>query len=1289
MVCILWKRLGFELPPDYRRADGTTPTGTEYEFEDAMQAARSKGSPDVLVYRKVAPVLLDAEQVETERAQFEALKQFWTRWFRTETGHFTAAYQSFETTDQLETQVEDHIRLWLARRKVAAVGLTWPIEQLGSPFRGLQPFDAEHAAVFFGRRRIVERARERLTEAAQRGGGFLLILCTSGSGKSSLARAGLVPRLSQPGAVSGVDVWRCCVMRPSEGETPIHALARVLYRPEAVAELASGDTPSPADLAQLLAGAPEAAARAVRLALARGTAALAAREGFVRAVEARLLLVVDQFEEALAPPDARDAFARTLAALVATGVVWVIATLRSDLYAAFQASPPLMALRDGGAQLDLGAPGAAELAEIIAGPAAAAGLRFDTRPDGAALDEELAAAADQPGALPLLQLTLDALFEARDPAENLLTFTAYDALGGLPGVVERRAEATLGRLDAAAAAALPGVLGALVGVTGEGVVTSRAVPARQAATNADAVRLVDAFVAARLLVADNSEQETMLRVAHDALLLGWPRAAALIAADREALRTRGRVDAAAQRWVQEQRDREFLLPPGRPLAEAVELAAHRADALEPATAAFIAASRDVDAERQAVAAAHAQRELRLEVEAQQARADAATQVVRRTRIAAAVVSVLLVAAVGAAGFATIQRQEARRQTVQAEQNFKAALDGGASLIDAVNDHLRDGGMTRQVARALLSTASTTLGGLVGAAAGALPPLLQDTRIRLQAGFSSVQLALCDSAGARQRAQDAVSIAEAVALQAPSEARQLALVTAQDTLGLALRADGDARGAVAVYRGAEAGAAAHGVAAGTGPLRAVRRDLATALLDLRAWEPALALLHEDLQWQRRAVAANGHDVAAAALEANDLRLIALAALGGQNQVAAAEALEQEAQILHRLSVLQPANAEWQRGLSINAGQAARLAASQRNLPVALARAREAADLATTVLAHDPENAEWQRDLVYADIRLGGVLASNGDLAATVGVLRPAIARVKSLTGPQSSSQLCRGDAATLHGIAGNALMLTGDTAAAVEELRASLTIVKASAAAAPDDMERLHGLMDPEASLARIYGLADNHAAAAEHDRAGIEAARLLVGRAAGNVAWQDELAAVRLHLGGELQKAGDFVGAIAAYDDNLTASESLAVDQPERLEWRREIVASLLGIATTQLLSGRPDLQWRALQRCLTEAEQLFVRQPGSTAFRYSLIETLDAVAAAELARREFAPALTHFREALGHAEMLVAQEPTVKRWKIEHAVALNYVGIAYKFSGQPDEAQAYFSRGKSAMEAAQADGRR
>ena len=88
VVFIFWKRLGTDLPPRYNRKDGTSRTGTEYEFEDARDARERRDDqlPDILVYRKTAKVLFSEENLDIERAQKRALDQFWERWFRTDTG---------------------------------------------------------------------------------------------------------------------------------------------------------------------------------------------------------------------------------------------------------------------------------------------------------------------------------------------------------------------------------------------------------------------------------------------------------------------------------------------------------------------------------------------------------------------------------------------------------------------------------------------------------------------------------------------------------------------------------------------------------------------------------------------------------------------------------------------------------------------------------------------------------------------------------------------------------------------------------------------------------------------------------------------------------------------------------------------------------------------------------------------------------------------------------------------------------------------------------------------------
>ena len=137
--------------------------------------------------------------------------------FRSEKGEFKAAFQTFADTDAFEHQIELLLRQWLETRGLLGPRLVWPKEK-GSPFPGLLPFEAEHAAVFFGRDRVIDDARRRLVEAAERGTPFLLIVGGSGTGKSSVARAGLIPRLTTPGVATSVDLWRVARMKPGEGQ---------------------------------------------------------------------------------------------------------------------------------------------------------------------------------------------------------------------------------------------------------------------------------------------------------------------------------------------------------------------------------------------------------------------------------------------------------------------------------------------------------------------------------------------------------------------------------------------------------------------------------------------------------------------------------------------------------------------------------------------------------------------------------------------------------------------------------------------------------------------------------------------------------------------------------------------------------------------------------------------------------------------------------------------------------------------------------------------------------------
>jgi hypothetical protein len=329
--------------------------------------------PDVYVFRKTADATLptaDAERRRQAQAQLDALEAFWSEWFLAEKGEFKAAFQNFPSTDAFEHQVELLLRQWLETRGFLGPRIAWPKEK-GSPFRGLAPFEAEHAAVFFGRDRVIDEARRRFAEAAERGTPFLLIVGASGSGKSSLARAGLIPRLTTPGLVASVDQWRVARMKPSEGQAgPFMALATALLTTDALPELAHGDYPTAASLADNLRRGGSASVQPIISALARVTEDAQRERHSDHPPKAALVLLVDQFEELFAQgiSDAeRAAFAESLQQLIATGRVWTVATLRADLYELLLKQPALKALKEAGASLDLGPPGPAELVEIVLG----------------------------------------------------------------------------------------------------------------------------------------------------------------------------------------------------------------------------------------------------------------------------------------------------------------------------------------------------------------------------------------------------------------------------------------------------------------------------------------------------------------------------------------------------------------------------------------------------------------------------------------------------------------------------------------------------------------------------------------------------------------------------------------------------------------------------------------------------------------------------------------------------------------------------------------------------------
>jgi tetratricopeptide (TPR) repeat protein len=607
VICILWSRLGSPLNEKYRRSDGTPyASGTEYEFEDATQARQLKGKPELLVYRNrqqpMIPIEPEEERNEKIR-QFEALQTFLKRWFLNLDGTVRIATNDYEDLAAFEEKLERNLRVLIeeaatplsGRHDDAVVPRTYA---KGSPFRQLRPFEFEDADIFFGRTKAIDDVLTAMREQAAEGAAFTLILGSSGSGKSSLARAGVLPMLVRPGVIEGIGLWRRTIIRPSEAAKDIfEGVAAALVATEGLPELVSDGGVSVADLARALREAPSGVPLLVKRCLAEIDREVQAKEGLARQPVGKLIILVDQFEEVftqqdLFPPETRVRFVTALGELARSGTVWVLVTLRSEFFNRCEEIPELVALKGRKGQYQLLPPAESQLRQIVRLPAIAAGLQFEVDSDGRSLDDVLVDSAGRhPGSLPLLELTLEELYKRRRD-DCWLTHSALEEVKGIEGALETTAESVFQKLPTEVAAEFNQVFRALVTVNldEEAAFVRRIAYLDLLAGTPSQRKLIDAFVEARLLVAGGDPgTRPILQVAHEALFLHWPRLERLLDDNREFLRRRARATAALNLWRTQQRNRSYLWWHGRLLGEARDLLAHAED-LTPAETEFAQAS---------------------------------------------------------------------------------------------------------------------------------------------------------------------------------------------------------------------------------------------------------------------------------------------------------------------------------------------------------------------------------------------------------------------------------------------------------------------------------------------------------------------------------------------------------------------------------------------------------------------------------------------------------------------------------------------------------------------------
>ncbi|GAB4528060.1 MAG: hypothetical protein OHK0046_46530 [Anaerolineae bacterium] len=542
VIVIFWSRMG----TPFTDTDGKAYlSGTHWELLDALDSPRC----ETMIFRRTEERLFKSSE-KKEQEQYDKVDAFFkSDMFYRPDGSIVRGVNQYKTPDDFRRDFEiffeelvvrlleqynkgeaepppppTHTPPAHAENITTVTAQVWP----GSPFPGLRAFTEADAPIFLGRGRETDALVKQLESSR-----FVAVVGASGSGKSSLVGAGLIPRL-KANAVEGSADWLYARFTPGASRNPFEALVTALM--DVVPALAVAD-PFERDekieeRAKRLYDKPERLAGIIEHALKDSDP------------HVQLLLFIDQFEELFTLANAEHAapFAAMLAGAAKCARLRVVVTMRHDFYQSAVEIADLAELLRAGS-FPLSAPRRDALRQMIERPAERAGLQLEAGLVERILDDT----GDKSGNLALMAYALDELYKLS--GDGHITHADYDTLGGVQGAIGTRAEqvyATLPGDDDDKNAWMQRIFHELVAVDERGTATRRRVPAGSIAP--DDRERVAAFVQARLLTTDATDGTAELEVAHEALFRSWMRLKDWIAEVQEDLILLRQVRNAAHDW---------------------------------------------------------------------------------------------------------------------------------------------------------------------------------------------------------------------------------------------------------------------------------------------------------------------------------------------------------------------------------------------------------------------------------------------------------------------------------------------------------------------------------------------------------------------------------------------------------------------------------------------------------------------------------------------------------------------------------------------------------------------
>jgi eukaryotic-like serine/threonine-protein kinase len=1224
VLCFLWSRLGSRLHSASKLPDGSpAQSGTEYEIAHALEGQKRRaGLPELHVWinRTIPPFPPDPPEVHDERiAQWRALKQFIDRWTRdTHEDVFVGSFTDYKTLAEFEELIEIKLRKIVERRCPAfperapgevPVRATWTA---GSPFRGLEPFEFEHAPIFFGRTGAIGAALESLRKTQidkDDPRGFLLMLGASGSGKSSLARAGVMPTLVEPGVIDGIGLWRRAVMKPSDAEGDVFfGLAQTVISESALPELVVHGSTVETLAERFQQGGAEAVLEKIQSGLLIASERERARQeveisGLIhryrgenryadaQALERRLralvppkpclALLIDQLDELFTgevSPENRGRFVETMARLARSGFAVILTTLRSDFYHRVAEHSILLELAQGTASYHLAPPTLVEIGQIIRKPAQVAGLRFDVEPQNRqSLDEALRdAAAQDPQVLPLLEFALEELYlRQAQRGDGTLRWEDYESFNRLEGVIAHKADECLAVLPAdRQEPCLNAVFGKLLSLSvGANVPVRRTAhyddlllnPYRKSEADSSelpgARALVDSFIDARLLVATQAENgKRAVSVAHEALLRSWPRLKSWIVSNHEKLRIRNQIDRSQADWLANGKDPSLLLTAGLPLNLAEKLQKEAPELL----------SRDLDE--------YISASLYHERARRRRKRSTITAVIAGLSVLGIIATVTGVLAARNARQATVERDRAENLVSFMVYDLQKKLEpiGRLELLKDIHqrafEYFEGLGETADAKSLDRKTDALVNRGIQLFAAGQLPE-------------------------ARQSFEQAVDLSTKLAAENPSQTEwQHNLGTSYQQIGNVLAAEGNLTKALQAYE-----------------------DSRKLLEKLVAQNPSNPL------WQR--------DLSGALEKIGDVQ-------SRQGKLADALQTHQKARAIRQtFSEQDPSENQWRRDLAMSDAKVGVVLMRQGKLDEAYQAFTNSHELVVSLTKLDANNLSWQSDLSTTFLRIGDVLTRQGKLSEAFEAYQRCYAIRKSLVERDSANSIWQNDLSASLSKVGDALEAQGNHVEAVKVYYDALEIRKLLAYQNPSNtglqsgiainLEKVGDVLMAENKIPQALGISQQTLAIR----------RTLVEKDPSNAGWKRGLCSSLEKMGDALATLGSMDEAEKVYGEALEIRQTLAEQDPSYLGAKHELSSVLEKLGNLSLSQNKVEDAVSSYTESLKIREDLVDHDPGNVEWQKGLAQVVAQLGATAQKQGQVDLAKQHYQRSLNILQSLPNSE--------------------------------------------------